>query len=175
MFFEYDPTATLDGRARLTERAQALRKTLLPLRDYAQHRAAKLDIASPYAQPIFDHIRHLETAFQAVADYHAAVEELLTIHLPRQKQAEAQELLAEREANPLYRLGYVRGYRRGLTVGQQAHERVLGLYAQHAILPTPPGYTSSPLVQRVQAFLARLGQRHAAEGFGPILPPAQAA
>jgi len=174
MFFEYDPTATLAGRERLTEHAQALRQALLPLREYTQHRAAKLDIASPYAQPIFDHIRHLETAFQAVADYHAAVEELLTVHLPRQKQAEAQELLAEREANPLYRLGYVRGYRRGLTVGQQAHERVLGLYAQHAILPTPPGYTSSPLVQRVQGFLARLGQRHA-EGFGPILPPQQAA
>ncbi len=175
MFFEYDPTATLAGRERLTEHAQALRQALLPLREYTQHRAAKLDITSPYAQPIFDHIRHLEIAFQAVADYHTAVEELVSIHLPRQKQAEAQELEAEREATPLYRLGYVRGYRRGLTVGQQAHERVLGLYAQHAILPTPPGYVSSPLVQRVQGFLARLGQRYAPEGFGPILPPQQAA
>jgi hypothetical protein len=175
MFFEYDPTATLAGRERLTEHAQALRQALLPLRTYTQHRAAKLDIGSPYAQPIFDHIRHLENAFQAVADYHAAVEELVSIHLPRQQQAEAQELQAEREANPEYRLGYVRGYRRGLTVGQQAHERVLGLYAQHAILPTPPGYASSPLVQRVQGFLARLGQRQALEGFGPILPPTRQA
>lgn len=173
MFFEYDPTATLAGRERLTEHAQALRQALLPLRAYTQHRAAKLDIGSAYAQPIFDHIRHLEIAFQAVADYHAAVEELVSIHLPRQKQAEAQELLAEREANPVYRLGYVRGYRRGLTVGQQAHERVLGLYAQHCLLPPPP--TSSPLVQRVQGFLARLSLRYAAEGFGPILPPQQAA
>lgn len=173
MFFEYDPTATLAGRERLTEHAQTLRQTLLPLRQYAQHRASKLDIASPYAQPIFDHIRDLEKAFQAVADYHTAVEELVTIHLPRQKQAEAQELLAERQADPVYRLGYVRGYRRGLTVGQQAHERVLGLYAQHCLLPPPP--TSSPLVQRVQGFLARLSQRYSPEGFGPILPPAQQA
>lgn len=173
MFFEYDPTATLDGRERLTEQAQALRQTLLPLREYAKHRASKLDIASPYAQAIFDHIRDLENAFQAVADYHAAVEELVTIHLPRQKQAEAQELLAEREADPVYRLGYVRGYRRGLTVGQQAHERVLGLYAQHCLLPAPA--TSSPLVTRVQGFLAKLGQRYATEGFGSVLPTQQAA
>jgi hypothetical protein len=173
MFFEYDPSATLDGRERLLDLAQTLRQTLLPLREYTQHRASKLDIASPYAQAIFDHIRDLEKAFQAVADYHTAVEELVNIHLPRQKQAEAQELLAEREADPVYRLGYVRGYRRGLTVGQQAHERVLGLYAQHCLLPAP--LTASPLVQRVQDFLTRLGQRHAPEGFGALLPTAQQA
>jgi hypothetical protein len=159
MFFEYDPTATLEGRERLTERAQALRQALLPLRAYAQHRAAKLDITSRYAQDIFQHIRELENAFQAIIDYDQAVEELVAIHLPRQKQAEAQELTAEREADPVYRLGYVRGYRRGMTVSQEAHKRVLSLYAQYAILVPPPSYAPSPLVTRVRGLLATLSQR----------------
>jgi hypothetical protein len=88
MFFEYDPTATLEGHERLIDLAHTLRQTLLPLREYTKHRASKLYIASPYAQAIFEHIRDLENAFQAVADYHTAVEELVTIHLPHQKQAE---------------------------------------------------------------------------------------
>ncbi len=170
MFFEYDPTATLAGRERLTERAQALRQALLPLRAYVQHRAAKLDITSPYAQAIVQHIKELEATFQAIIDYDHAVEELVNVHLPRQKQAEAQELQAEREADPVYRLGYVRGYRRGMTVSQEAHERVLSLYAQYAILLPPPSYTPSPLVTRVRGLLASLGQRDQ-----PLSPPHQQA
>ncbi|MVN78939.1 hypothetical protein GO988_21630 [Hymenobacter sp. HMF4947] len=165
MFFEYDPTATLEGRERLTDRAQALRQALLPLREYIRLRSAKLDITSPYAAATVQHMQELEAAFRAVADYHGAVEELVALHLPRQKQAEAQELLAEREADPVYRLGYVRGYRRGLTVGQEAHERVLGLYAQHGLLPSPA--SSSPLVTRVQRYLAELGRRYPAVAPAP--------
>jgi hypothetical protein len=44
MLFEYDPTATLEGRERLTERAQALRQALLPLREYIRRRASTLPI-----------------------------------------------------------------------------------------------------------------------------------
>jgi hypothetical protein len=166
MLFEYDPTATLEGRERLTERAQALRQALLPLREYIRRRASTLPIDSPYAAKTFEHLRELETAFRAIADYDNAVEELVAIHLPRQKQAEAQEVLAEREADPVYRLGYVRGYRRGMSVSQEAHERVLSLYARHAILIPPPGYTPSPLVTRMQRFLGTLTER-----YGPLADP----
>lgn len=160
MFFEYDPTATLQGHERLNERAQALRQALLPLRTYAQHRAAKLAIDSPYAQAIFQHIRELEAAFQAVIDYDQAVQELVAVHLPREQQAQAHIRQAEREADPVYRLGFVRGYRRGQAVSQQAHEQVLSLYAKHAILPTPPGYQPSPLATRMQRFLGTLTERY---------------
>jgi hypothetical protein len=75
-------------------------------------------------------------------------------------------VLAEREADPVYRLGYVRGYRRGMSVSQEAHERVLSLYARHAILIPPPGYTPSPLVTRMQRFLGTLTER-----YGPLADP----
>ena len=163
MFFEYDPFATLAGSERLAERAQALRQTLLPLRDYVRHRTARLDTSSPYAQATFQHIRELENAFRAVAEYHAAVEEMLRVHWPRQQLAQRQLLPAEREADPLYQLGYVRGYRRGQAVSRQAHEKVLSLYARHAVLAVPPGYTPSPLIVRVQHFLDTLTER-----YGPL-------
>lgn len=160
MFFAYDPTATLAGCERLTERAQALRQALLPLRAYTQHRAAKLAVDSPYAQATFQHIRELELAFQAIIDYDQAVQELVTVHWPREQQAQAQRQQAEREADPVYRLGFVRGYRRGMAISQQAHEQVLSLYAQHAILTPPPGYAPSPFVSRVQRFLDSLTARY---------------
>lgn len=162
MLFEYNPSATVAGHERLTERAQALRQTLLPLRAYVQHRTATLDPTSPYAAKTFEHLRHLEAAFRAVAEYHQVVEELMRVHLPREQQAQLRTLRAEREADPLYRLGYVRGYQRGLVVGQQANKQVLGLYARYFLPPftAPP---VSPLVARVQHFLDTLTARAQSE------------
>lgn len=161
MFFEYDPAATLAGTERLKERAQTLRQALLPLRTYVQHRTATLDPTSPYAQKAFEHLRELETAFRAVAEYHAAVEELARVHWPREAQARQHLVPLDPEADPAYRLGYVRGYQRGQAVSRQAHETVLSLYARHAALPAPP--TSSPLVGRVRRFLSELSARYGAE------------
>lgn len=161
MFFVYDPQATVAGSERLTERAQALRQTLLPLRAYVQHRTATLDPTSPYAQKAFEHLRDLEAAFQAVAAYHQAVEELVRVHWPRELLARRRLVPDDLTTDPAYRLGYVRGYHRGQAVARQAHETVLGLYARHAALPTPP--TSSPLVGRVRRFLHELSTRYNAD------------
>lgn len=60
------------------------------------------------------------------------------------------ELLAHRETSPVYRLGYVRGYRQA----EQKYERLSSLYAQYAIIVPPANYTPSPLVARVQRFLS---------------------
>lgn len=167
MIFEYNPTATLAGGERLAERAQALRQTMLPLRAYVQHRTAKLDTTSPYAQATVQHLRELEALFRAVAEYHAAVQELARVHWPREQQAQRQLLPTEREADPLYHLGYVRGYERGQLISRQAHEKVLSLYAQHSLLPPPPN--SSPLVGRVRRFLDLLAARYGARL--PEAPP----
>ena len=69
------------------------------------------------------------------------------------------ELRAEREACPLYRLGWVRGYQAGQAAGQQRAEPALGLYARHANLPTPPNPTA--LMQQVRRFIEQLQQRRA--------------
>jgi hypothetical protein len=60
------------------------------------------------------------------------------------------ELLAHREKDPVYRLGYGRGY----CAAQQQYERLSSLYAQYAIIVPPASYTPSPLVARVQRFLS---------------------
>jgi hypothetical protein len=60
------------------------------------------------------------------------------------------DLLAYREKDPVYRLGYVRGYRKA----EQQYERLVSLYAQHAIIVPPAHYTPSPLVAQVQRYVA---------------------
>ncbi|MGI4863718.1 MAG: hypothetical protein ACRYFZ_07310 [Janthinobacterium lividum] len=60
------------------------------------------------------------------------------------------DLLAYRQADPVYRLGYARGYR----VAEQKYERLSSLYAQYALIVPPAGYTPSPLVAQVQRFVA---------------------
>lgn len=50
------------------------------------------------------------------------------------------ELLAYREKDPVYRLGYVRGYRKA----EQKYERLVSLYAQHAIIVPPAHYKPAP-------------------------------
>ncbi|MGI4862617.1 MAG: hypothetical protein ACRYFZ_01750 [Janthinobacterium lividum] len=60
------------------------------------------------------------------------------------------DLLAHRQADPVYRLGWARSYR----VAEQKYERLSSLYAQYAIIVPPAGYTPSPLVAQVQRFVA---------------------
>ena len=74
-----------------------------------------------------------------------------------------EQLLAYRETQPLYRLGWVRGHKAGLAQAQRASESALSLYAQHTALPPPPDPTA--LIQQVRRFLATLQQRY---GAGPI-------
>jgi len=76
------------------------------------------------------------------------------------------QLLAYREADPIYRLGWVRGHKAGLAQGQQqATEPVVKLYAQHAALPPPPDPTA--LIEQVRRTVAYMHQRY---GAGPITP-----
>ncbi|MDO7886004.1 hypothetical protein [Hymenobacter cheonanensis] len=75
------------------------------------------------------------------------------------------QLLAYREADPLYRLGWVRGHKAGLAQGQQATAPVLNLYARHAALPPPPDPTA--LIEQVRRIVATMHQRY---GAGPIMP-----
>ena len=60
------------------------------------------------------------------------------------------DLLAYREKDPVYRLGYARGYRKA----EQKYERLVSLYAQHAIIVPPAHYKPSPLVAQVQRYVA---------------------
>ncbi|MGI4867826.1 MAG: hypothetical protein ACRYFZ_28170 [Janthinobacterium lividum] len=127
----------------------------------------------------FTHTHQLREFIAAVGRYDLATEQLLTHYREAlayaQQQATQQvpslerailcqlnpaDLLAHREADPVYRLGYVRGYHKA----QQHYERVVSLYAQYAILVPPPGYTHSPLVARVNAHLhSPAGQARAAQ------------
>ncbi|MGI4867484.1 MAG: hypothetical protein ACRYFZ_26430 [Janthinobacterium lividum] len=79
------------------------------------------------------------------------------------------ELRAYREADPVYRLGWVRGHKAGVAQGQRAAEPALRLYAQQAALPAPPtpGPDHAALVAQVRRCLATLHQRY---GAGPISP-----
>jgi hypothetical protein len=80
-----------------------------------------------------------------------------------------EQLHAYREADPVYRLGWVRGHKAGVAQGQRAAEPALRLYAQQAALPAPPspGPDHAALVAQVRRCLASLHQRY---GAGPISP-----
>lgn len=118
----------------------------------------QLDGYTPVAgQPL-----QLSGLFAALDEYQQAVQAYLPAwqHNPHPT---AEELLTEREASPLYRLGWVRGYKRGQVDAQRKNEPVVSRYAQHAQLPTPPD--PSALVQQVRRFLAEMHRRY---GAGPI-------
>lgn len=132
---------------------QALRQVLASLDQRAGSQLAPIDVQALTA---------------AVQYYQQAVLACLSAAPIDVRQLPSDQLLAYRQANPIYRLGYVRGYRRGQAQVQQATAPVLTAYAQHATLPTPtaaPPADYAALVQQVRRFLATLQQRY---GAGPI-------
>ncbi|MGI4871366.1 MAG: hypothetical protein ACRYFX_09325 [Janthinobacterium lividum] len=96
----------------------------------AAYRQALERAERPYSQPV-------PTLEQALA----------------QQQAPA-ERLAYWEAQPAYRLGFVRGHQKGQADTERKYQRLVSLYADHATLPPSPTYQPSPLVARVQRHLA---------------------
>lgn len=73
----------------------------------------------------------------------------------RQQMSPAQ-LLAHREADPIYRLGFERGRRKGTAEAKAKYERLVGFYAQHAIIVPPLSYQPSPLLARLKKYLGTL-------------------
>jgi hypothetical protein len=156
--------------AALTEAGGALRHVLLRLDSYARTQVQRLDSSARYAPLVMAHVSDLQALLTAVEQYEQAVlASLPSAPLPLATLTTA-ELLAHRQADPVYRLGYVRGYQRGLTKGQRAAEPALSLYAQHAALPAPmaPAQSYTALVAQVRSFLAQMSQRY---GAGPITRP----
>ena len=154
----------------LTEAGDALRQVLLRLDHYARQQVQRLDPAARYAPAVLAHVKDLEALLAGVEQYEqAALASLPSPPVPVGTLTPA-ELLAHRQADPVYRLGYVRGYQQGQRQGHRAAEPALYLYAQHAGLPAAPanapGYTA--LVTQVRAYLAQLSQRY---GAGPISRP----
>lgn len=101
----------------------------------------------------------------AVQQYQQAVLACLSAPLVDVSQLTPAQLLAYRQADPIYRLGYVRGYRRGLTQAQQATAPVLSAYAQHATLPAPTAAQPddyAALVTQVRRVIAQMQQRYSA-------------
>lgn len=154
----------------LTEAGDSLRQVLLRLDAYARQQVQRLDSSARYAPAVLAHVKDLEALLSAVEQYEqAALASLPPAPVPVSTLTTA-ELRAYREADPVYRLGWVRGHRAGVAQGQLVAEPALRLYAQQAYLPAPtasaPGYAA--LVAQVRACLAHLSQRY---GTGPIARP----
>jgi len=154
--------SSITPAVRLTEADRTLRQVLATLDEH------------PAGHPAPAEVQALTTAVQ---QYQQAVLACLSAAPMNVHQLTAAELLAYRQADPVYRLGYVRGYRRGQAQAQQAAAPVLTAYAQHATLPAPtvaPPADYAALVQQVRRVLATLQQRY---GAGPIShrPPFPAA
>lgn len=162
-------TGPVEAQAEAT--ATTLYNTLLHLHTYREEQRGRADL-TPWQ---FEHLRKIENVLDAVAADKIQTAQLLTVlhanveglngqlHAAINRgdapawmlnpNATPAEVLAEREADPVYRLGYVRGYRRGLDLGQQQNERLLSLYAQYAILVPPPSYQPSAVILRAQRAL----------------------
>lgn len=154
----------------LTEAGHALRQVLLRLDHYARQQVQRLDPSTRYGTATMAHVTDLQNLLSAVEQYEqAALASLPPAPVPVGTLT-ATELRAYREADPVYRLGWVRGHKAGTAQAQRATAPVLTAYAQHAALPAPtapaPGYAA--LVAQVRACLDHLSQRY---GAGPVACP----
>jgi len=107
----------------------------------------------------------VEALTAAVQQYQQAVLACLSAPLVDVRQLTPAQLLAYRQADPIYRLGYVRGYSRGQAQAQQATTPVLSAYAQHATLPAPTAAQPddyAALVTQVRRVIAHMQQRYGA-------------
>lgn len=164
------PLATPAGtEAQRTALGQQLEAYLAPLVAYCDQQATDDNLD----QQAFRHGYAIREAIAALLRYDEKTEELLTRYrtalavaqplavaqVPSLEQAltpnpTAAQLLAEREADPLYRLGYTRGRRRGTAETEARYEHLVSLYAQYATLVPPAGYSPSPLTTRLTTLLA---------------------
>lgn len=143
------------GRAQVEATGATLTEALTRLFRYRQARAKSFNPKAPYAELTAQHLKDIDATLLAAQAYSNAVEGCLgaTPAVLDVSSLTPAQLLAERERDPVYRLGYVRGYRRGLTLGQQQNDRLLSMYAQYAILVPPPSYRPSPVILSAQRIL----------------------
>jgi len=147
--------SSITPAVRLAEADHALRQVLATLDE------------SPARQQTPAEVQALTAAVQ---HYQQAVLTCLSAPPVNVHQLTPAQLLAYRQADPVYRLGYVRGYRRGQGQTHQATAPVLSAYAQHATLPPPtaaPPADYAALVTQVRRVIAHMQQRY---GAGPTSP-----
>lgn len=145
----------------LDQAGHALRQVLLRLNQYAESQAQRADPATRYGAATLAHLNDLQALLTAVEQYEQAVLASLVPAPVDVCRLTPVELRAYREADPVYRLGWVRGHKVGVAQTQRATEPVLTAYAQRAALPAPvaPPEAYAALVQRITAYLAQLTQR----------------
>lgn len=170
-----EPTNRFPDEVERTELAAELEACLGPLSEFCDGLEA-----APALNAADTRLLHQLSQFiNAVGRYDEATERLLASYRHALEHAErpgpapvptleqalaAQQTPAERqaywEAQPAYRLGFVRGERHGYGKGQAdteaKYERLTSLYAQHALLVPPLSYQPSPLVAHVKRYLGRL-------------------
>ena len=146
----------LAGRALVDAAGATLRTSLVKLFHYAKARAKYLDPKSPHYEKTKSHLADIEQLLLAAQEYSTAVDACLgsapSPPVDVLSMSPAQ-LMAHREADPVYRLGYVRGYKRGYSLSEGRYGSLVSLYSEHAALPASPTYTPSLLVARVRAHL----------------------
>ena len=143
-----------------TQLGKALENHLAALVDYCDRQEADDNLS----QADFTHTYELRQTIAALLAYDDHTEQLLTryreaLAYAQQQQAvrvptlefallcllTPEELLAYRQADPVYQLGWARSYRST----KAKYEQVVGLYAEHATLPDSPTYTPPPLAATV--------------------------
>lgn len=152
----------------LDEAGHGLRQVLLRLNQYAQNQVQRLDPAARYAPATMAHVKDLEALLTAVEHYEQAVLASLPPAPVNLRRLTPAQLLAYREADPVYRLGYGRGHQAGAAQAKRSLTPALAAYVQHAILPAStvaPPAAHTDLVQHVRGLLAQMAQRY---GAGPI-------
>jgi hypothetical protein len=64
------------------------------------------------------------------------------------------QLLIHREADPVYRLGCIRGFRQGCADTERQYQTLTSLCAQHAFLVPPLNYQPGPVEARMKRWLS---------------------
>lgn len=132
----------------------ALRKVLLRLDGWAKARVKTIK-EGQYAEAARRHVSDIDELMVAVKAYGRAVESAMVqaSHEPIDiSHMTPAELLTYRETDPMYKLGFVRGYKRGEKQATESREKAITLYSEHAGLPPPVG--ASALVRRVHLIIA---------------------
>lgn len=163
---------TANGATPLDQAGQALRQVLLRLDKYAKDRVKRLDPSAPYAASTMSHVRDIDALMVALQAY----EQAATAYSPPTTAPfdpttlTSAELLAVREADPVYRLGWVRGHQAGVAQHQRSYEPALRLHSFPPTQPVAPveaptNQDQDVLIAHVHKVLAIMTERY---GAGPL-------
>jgi hypothetical protein len=146
----------------LAQAGEALYQVLSRFDQYAKKRAKGLDMSSPHAMAVINYVHDTDKLIVAIKNYEEVVLSILSLIQSQQcsiAHLSPIEVRAARESDPIYQLGYQRGFSHGTKQEAATYEKAIHLYAQHAVFPSSLGLIEPiALVDSVRLVLSKMSR-----------------